>query len=322
MKKLMVVTSILVLLCAACSSDKEKSNAHQKDESTKTESKQNDSSKNERTQKDKDNSKAESQETENNQSKNENKAHEDKPKQVENVKSDVNEVSDKTKLALAFFADKDGEYIVTKDEVLTGVFEQFSQGEKQKKKLHKLLLIEEKNIQDAPNGMKFYTVYPAKGSFATVVGLSKNKIYVGGTQAVLIYKDLLKTGNEYNLQDLYDKNKNYTSLEEVANKIEIKKEHPDHKTIEAFEDQENPGTEAHFRSQVYGMISDFEGEPIGKSKYLIDIVRKDDNGNWYVNYRNEHGEILGTYTTKGEDIVKKDAEGNIIEQKHIENRHQ
>ncbi|WP_239762800.1 hypothetical protein [Mammaliicoccus sp. I-M35] len=56
MKKLMVVTSILVLLCAACSSDKEKSTAHQKDESTKTESKQNDSSKNERTQKDKDNS--------------------------------------------------------------------------------------------------------------------------------------------------------------------------------------------------------------------------------------------------------------------------
>ncbi|UTI85890.1 hypothetical protein NIT60_05295 [Mammaliicoccus sciuri] len=70
------------------------------------------------------------------------------------------------------------------------------------------------------------------------------------------------------------------------------------------------------------MISDFEGTPVGDSKYIIDIVRRDDNGKWYVNYRNVHGEILGTYTTKGEDIVKKDAEGNIIEQKHIENRHQ
>lgn len=322
MKKLMVVTSILVLLCAACSSDKEKSNAHQKDESTKTESKQNDSSKNERTQKDKDNSKADSQETENNQSKNENKAHEDKPKQVENVKSDVNEVSDKTKLALAFFADKDGKYIVTKDEVLTSIFEQFTQGEIQKKRLYKLLFIEERNIQDAPNGMKFYTVYPIKGNFATVVGLSKDKLYVGGTQAAIIYKDLLKTGQEYNLQELYDKNKNYTSLEEVANQIEIRKEHPDHKTIEEFELEESHGTDAHFRSQVYGMLSDFEGAPIGQSKYLIDIVRHDKNGKWYVNYRNEHGEILGTYTNEGEDIVKKDVKGNIIEKKHIENRYQ
>jgi len=70
------------------------------------------------------------------------------------------------------------------------------------------------------------------------------------------------------------------------------------------------------------MISDFEGEPIGDSKYTVDIVRHDNNGKWYVNYRNEHGEIIGTYTTKGEDIVKKDAEGNIIEQKHVENRYQ
>lgn len=78
MKKLMVLVGILILLCAACSSDKEKSNAHQKDESTKTESKQKDNSKNE------------------------SKANEDKPKQAKNVKTDVNDVSNKTKLALAF----------------------------------------------------------------------------------------------------------------------------------------------------------------------------------------------------------------------------
>ncbi|MEB6118651.1 hypothetical protein [Mammaliicoccus sciuri] len=300
MKKLMAVASILVLLCAACSSDKEKSNAHQKDESTKTESKQKDNSKNE------------------------SKANEDKPKQAKNVKTDVNDVSNKTKLALAFFADEDGKYIVTKDEVLQGIYEQNVQGEKEKKKLYKLLLIDDNHIKNAPDDMKFYSVYPAKGSFSTVVGLSKDKLYVGGTQGAMTYKELLETGKEYNLQDLYDKNKNYTSLEELANKIEFKKEHPfiDDETRKEFELQESPGTEAHLRSQVYGMISDFEGEPIGDSKYTVDIVRHDNNGKWYVNYRNEHGEIIGTYTTKGEDIVKKDAEGNIIEQKHVENRYQ
>ncbi|MCD5140024.1 MULTISPECIES: hypothetical protein [Mammaliicoccus] len=300
MKKLMAVASILVLLCAACSSDKEKSNAHQKDESTKTESKQKDNSKNE------------------------SKANENKPKQAKNVKTDVNDVSNKTKLALAFFADEDGKYIVTKDEVLQGIYEQNVQGEKENKKLYKLLLIDDNHIKNAPDDMKFYSVYPAKGSFSTVVGLSKDKLYVGGTQGAMTYKELLETGKEYNLQDLYDKNKNYTSLEELANKIEFKKEHPfiDDETRKEFELQESPGTEAHLRSQVYGMISDFEGEPIGDSKYTVDIVRHDNNGKWYVNYRNEHGEIIGTYTTKGEDIVKKDAEGNIIEQKHVENRYQ
>lgn len=317
MKKLMVVTSILVLLCAACSSEKEKSSAHRKDESSKTESKKHDNSK-----KEQDNSKTDSQENENNQSKNETNANEEQPKQAKNIKSDVNNISDKTKLALAFFADEDGKYIVTKDEVLTGIFAQFTQGEIQKKRLYKLLFIEERNIQDAPNGMKFYTVYPIKGNFATVVGLSKDKLYVGGTQAAIIYKDLLKTGDEYILQDLYDKNKNYTSLEEVANQIEIKKEYLDDQTIAEYLEQERPGTDAHLRSQVYGMLSDFEGAPIGQSKYLIDIVRHDKNGKWYVNYRNEHGEILGTYTNEGEDIVKKDVKGNIIEKKHIENRYQ
>ncbi|MCJ0925082.1 hypothetical protein MTW91_07340 [Mammaliicoccus sciuri] len=300
MKKLMVLVSILVLLCAACSSDIEKSNAHQKDKNTKTESKQKDNSKNE------------------------SKANEDKPKQAKNVKTDINDVSDKTKLALAFFADEDGKYIVTKDEVLQGIYEQNVQGEKEKKKLYKLLLIDDNHIKNAPDDMKFYSVYPAKGSFSTVVGLSKDKLYVGGTQGAMTYKELLETGKEYNLQDLYDKNKNYTSLEELANKIEFKKEHPfiDDETRKEFELQESPGTEAHLRSQVYGMISDFEGEPIGDSKYTVDIVRHDNNGKWYVNYRNEHGEILGKYTTEGEDIVKKDVKGNIIEKKHIENRYQ
>lgn len=300
MKKLMAVASILLLLCAACSNDKEKSNAHQKDESTKTESKQKDNSKNE------------------------SNGNGSKPKQAKNVKSDINDVSDKTKLALAFFADEDGEYIVTKNEVLTGIYEQTVQGEKEKKKLYKLLLIDDNHIKNAPDDMKFYSVYPAKGTFSTVVGVSKDKLYVGGTQGAMTYKELLETGKEYDLQDLYDENKEYTSLEELANKIEFKKEHPfmNEKTQKEFEEKENIGTETHFRSQVYGMLSDFEGSPIGQSKYLIDIVRHDNNGKWYVNYRNEHGEILGTYTTEGEDIVKKDVKGNIIGKKHIENRYQ
>ncbi|WP_426401994.1 hypothetical protein [Mammaliicoccus lentus] len=71
--------------------------------------------------------------------------------------------------------------------------------------------------------MKFYTVHPSKGSFSTVVGLNKDKLYVDGTQSAMTYKELLETGKEYDLQDLYDENKEYTSLQELANEIEFSK---------------------------------------------------------------------------------------------------
>ncbi|MCD8820172.1 hypothetical protein K2V48_02170 [Staphylococcus gallinarum] len=85
---------------------------------------------------------------------------------------DVNQLTEKTKLALAFFADDVDQYILTKDEALTGVFETNYGGKKEKKQLYKLLLIKTNNVANAPKGMNFYQVYPAKGSFASVIGVS------------------------------------------------------------------------------------------------------------------------------------------------------
>ncbi|WHI60157.1 hypothetical protein PYH69_00465 [Mammaliicoccus lentus] len=301
MKKLLVLISVSTALLAACGNDEGETDNKNKEEK-----------KAETTQNKKENVKTDRESTS------------EKPKEMKNVENNVNKVSDQTKLALAFFAENDSKYILGKDEVLQGFYKQEVQGSKEMKRLYKLLFIDDKTVKNGPDDMKFYTVYPVKGSFATVVGLSKDKLFVGGTQGAMTYKDLLETGKEYDLQDLYDENKEYTSLEELANKIEFKKEHPfiDDETRKEFEQQESPGTEAHLRSQVYGMISDFEGEPIGDSKYTVDIVRHDDNGKWYVNYRNKHAEIVGTYTTKGDDIVKKDVDGKIIKQKHVENRYQ
>lgn len=239
------------------------------------------------------------------------------------TEKDLSQVSQKEKLALAFFVD-DNDQILSKDEVLTGVYEQQVHDKKEKKKLYKLLFIENKQIQDAPDGMKFYTVYPSKGAYATVVGINDKKLYVGGTQGALKYDELLETGKEYKLKDVYHQNKKYSSVSELANLIEIKKKDPrmDDDTRKDFEIKENLNGQAHLRSQVYGMISDFEGSPLDKDKYLIDIVRLDDDGKWYVHYRNKHGEIVGTYTTKGDHIVKKDKNGKIVEEKKVENKYQ
>lgn len=240
-------------------------------------------------------------------------------KHRENI-DNVNEISEKTKLALAFFADDSGKYILTKDEALTGVYESKTGGKSQNKQLYKLLLINTKGITNAPKDMKFYTVYPSKGSFASIIGISKDKVYVGGTQAALDYNELLKTGNEYSIKELYNKNKSYSSLTELAHKLQFADKNPmeNEKTRQEFEANENPNTNSHMRTQVYQMIEELDGHPIDRDKYLIDNVKNNKNGKWYVNYRNKNAEIVGTYTTKGEKVIKKDVNGNIIKSKKID----
>ncbi|WP_436962352.1 hypothetical protein [Staphylococcus shinii] len=253
--------------------------------------------------------------TESKSSKNDNSTNKDKSETVS-----VKELSTKTKLALAFFADDVDKYILTKDEALTGVYESKTGGETKKKQLYKLLLVKTNGVANAPDDMDFYTVYPPKGSFASVIGVSKDKIFVGGTQGALDYKEMSETGNEYNIKDLYSKNKGYTSLAELAKKIEITDRNPmsDDKTRKEFEANENPNTNTHLRTQVYQMIEELDGEPINTDKYLVDNVQMTKGGKWYVNYRNKNAEILGTYTTKDGKVIKKDSDGNILKSKTLE----
>ncbi len=235
----------------------------------------------------------------------------------------VNDLSTKTKIALAFFADDVDQYILTKDEALTGVFENKTGGETKKKHLYKLLLIKEHGVADAPKDMDFYTVHPPKGSFASVIGVSEDKIFVGGTQGVLDYKEMSDTGNEYSIKDLYNKNKGYSSLSELAKKIEITDKNPmaDDNTREEFEANESPNTNTKLRTQIYQMIEELDGKPIDTDKYLVDNVQMTKDGKWYVNYRNKNAEIVGTYTTKDGKVIKKDSDGNIIKAKKIESKY-
>lgn len=250
---------------------------------------------------------------------NESKAAVDSKKEEDSKTEDVNELSEKKRLALAFFADDIDQYILTKDEALTGVFETNNGGKKEKRQLYKLLLIKTDNVANAPEGMNFYQVYPSKGSFASVIGVSEDKIFVGGTQGVVDYNEMKETSNEYNVEDLYKENKSYSSLNELAEKIQITDKNPmeDDKTREEFEANENPSTNTHMRTQVYSMIEKLDGQPIDTDKYLVDNVQTTDEGKWYVHYRNKNAEIVGTYTTKNGKVIKKDAEGNIIKEKKI-----
>ena len=52
--------------------------------------------------------------------------------------------------------------------------------------------------------MHFYTVYPDKRSFAAIIGVNNEKIFLGGTQdAISDYNELMQHGREVNFKDVY-----------------------------------------------------------------------------------------------------------------------
>ena len=243
-------------------------------------------------------------------------------KKNDNSQENEQKLDDKTKLALAFFAKGTEKHMLSRDEVLTGVFTVRNGSESEKKQLYKLVLSKEDSVVNAPQGMKFYKVYPSIGNFTSIIGISDKKIIAASTQSRLDYKQLLRTGKEFNTQDLYKQFKNNSSLPELANKIEISNQSPaeDKEKLKDYEEHESTVTMAHYRSQIYQIITEFNGQPIDTDKYLVDNVKQKDDGGWLVNYRDKRtAEIVGTFTTEGENkIVKKDVDGNVIKEKTYE----
>ncbi|EHJ08215.1 hypothetical protein [Staphylococcus simiae] len=245
----------------------------------------------------------------------------DKDKQQAS-QDDVAQLPTKTKLALAFFADVQGEYTFTKDEALTGIYKRKLGGKTEPRQLDTLYVVKDDKVTGGPQGMDFYTVYPAKGEFQAYIGISNDKIFIAGTQGNFDYKSLQNHSKTYNLKEVYEKNKNYSSLPELAKEIELTNNNPikDDNKRKEIEDKENPATMAHYRTQVYQMIQDLDGQPIDRDKYLVDNVRISKDGKWYVHYRNKNAEIVGTYTTEGNNIVKKDNNGKIIKSQLLNNK--
>ena len=287
MKRIFVFSLSAFLVLAGCHSG-EKSNATDKKEENKQASKTNDSNK------------------EKQDNKNENKS------------TSVTQLSEKKKLALAFYADEADQYMLTKNEILTGIYEYKKGSEVEKKQMEDLMLEKVDSIKNAPDGMKFYQVYPTKGQFASVIGVNKNKIFIGSTQGALNdYASLSKDGKELDINQLYKANKDNRSLPEMEKKIQIVDSGAAQKADDP--DKNAANTMAHMRSQIYNEISEFDGELDNKT-YLWDNIRIDNDGNWTVNYRNHDGEIMGTYKSEKDKIIKLDQNGNKVKEKQMSNQ--
>lgn len=309
MKKVFLASSVALMLLTAC----QNSDSSQQENQKKTSQADNK----------KDEKHTSKHQTENNekQNKTSGQQHSDKEDKGQ-TKSSAGQLSDKTKLALIFYANPKGKYSLTKNEILTGKYKRQGTGDNDVKQIVDFGLVPYENISQAPDGMKFYMVYPDKGSYRTVVGVNNDKIYIGATQSpIRNYQDALKSGDEYDLNKVYTENKNNRSLPEMENKIKITQKDPrmdESDTERKQRELKESGTEmAHARSQLFDQIAQLEGAPANKD-YLWDNIKMTKDS-WSINYRNQDGEILGTYKLQGKKMIKEDQNGNQVKSAPIKN---
>ncbi len=224
----------------------------------------------------------------------------------------VSQLSENQRLALAFYDNNSKDYMLSKNDILTGFYTYKGQNGDEKRQINHLVLQKVGDVDNAPKGMKFYTVHPQIREAESVIGVSKSKLFIGSTQAQLQdYSQMLNNGKEIKVKDLYKKHKNHRAWPELTDKVKKAK-----KESNVEDADTGTTTMAHMRSQMYHQISEFEGKELS-DKYLWDNVSFDDSDHWTVSYRNKDGEVLGTYTIKDNKIVKYDKNGKKVKSKKI-----
>ncbi|UTH16744.1 hypothetical protein [Macrococcus epidermidis] len=233
------------------------------------------------------------------------------------AEDDIN-LDEKTKIALAFFADGIENYSLNAEELLTGKYvKQGPQGE-EAKRVYRILLREEQGPSDA-NNMKFYTVYPSKGMFKSVVGVSDEEIFVAGTQNDINLIDIHDSSNGVlvSTKDLYEKYKNNSALKELAEKIEITDINPmqNEATKSEFDLHESATAMLTAKQNMINEVLAFEGVEYFEDLGLIsDDVRVNENtGEFTLNLRNQDLEKVATYKSANSGVVKIDPQGNKMD---------
>lgn len=238
--------------------------------------------------------------------------------------NDISNLSEKERIALIFLANESGKYTLTKNDILTGRYTTQMSDEKKTQELkHFAVSRETQQISGAPNGMKFYAVSPSIAQFATVIGVSDDKIYLGGTQSPIpSYKDALKFGEEHNTKEVYDKYKDSNEFKQVANKINLYDKMPtfsDDESDDSSSDDNSSSdsssdSEEVTRDNVIDKVESYEGEKLDTDTYTFKEPEKTSDGKWGFSYDDKDGNLAGSYTVDTDDgyVTKFDENGDKI----------
>ena len=216
------------------------------------------------------------------------------------------QLTERERVALLFFEDDIADKSITAQDIMNEQY-RYEGYQKETRPLEKVTIKPAFDMNNAPSGMKFYTLTTSKSNFATVIGVSDTRGMVGGTQGALMdYKELAETSVEFDLAPLYD---TYQNSEDYQKVVEQLKFEPD----DYSEQGEKAVTHARYRTQVYEEIAEFEGQPLDTDHYDWDPTLQIDEKGWTVTFRDKKtGDVAGYYTVKDGKIVKLDPRGQQI----------
>lgn len=238
--------------------------------------------------------------------------------------NDISNLSEKERIALIFLSNESGEYTYTKNDILTGRYTENNSQGKETKTLTELKISKDgQQIPGAPAGMKFYNVTPSKVMAATIIGISDDKIYIGVTQSQIpSYKDALKTGEEHDTKDVYNKYKSDSALKTIADKISLYDKMPtssDDESDDSSSDDNSSSdsssdSEEVTRDNVIDKVESYEGEKLDTDTYTFKEPEKTSDGKWGFSYDDKDGNLAGSYTVDTDDgyVTKFDENGDKI----------
>lgn len=141
-------------------------------------------------------------------SKSDNSTNDNKKNNDVNSVNSVKDLNQAEKVALALSDDSVSNVAITANDLKRHSYIENSNTGKKQQSIDKYeLQATGEAVEDAPEGMTFYSASPSKGSFATLIGVSDDKVAVIGTQSTGKYRQFIQSdlGHELDVKDLYHK---------------------------------------------------------------------------------------------------------------------
>ena len=247
-----------------------------------------------------------------NQSSNKNTSdnHKNNNQQENKTNSNVDNLSQAEKVALALNDPSVSDYAINANELRNHSY--LEQGNVSK--IHKnidtyKLASMDYPINGSPSGMVFYSASPSRGAFVTVIGVSNDKVLVAGTQYDANYQQLRDNGKELDVSTLYDKYNN-SDYEEIAKQIVFAGSQRSLNT----DSDESSSTEKVTRANVIDKVEDYEGHQLDTETYTYKEPEQDENGDWGFSILDKNGDLVGSYIVTSDGIVTKyDEHGDPID---------
>lgn len=136
-------------------------------------------------------------------------------------KDNVDNLTQSEKVALALNDPSVSDYVINANELKNHSYFANYNGGGEQKNIDTYQLETTEQLEGAPSDMKFYNAQPAKGSFATIIGVGSDKVFIAATQSPGTYEQFMNssTGHELDVDTLFDKYSKSIDYKKIAKQI-------------------------------------------------------------------------------------------------------